>query len=296
MNAPSVLKISSQQRKGEFFALGLTLIEAWFPIFASFTVSTLGPLHAYTYSLVVASSILLGLWLYRKRTAEILKREAYFSLLMVSLLISSVFALVFLGLNYTSANNVAIILFLQILFAYLFLGRKQGETLNLPHTLGVILMTLGAVLVLFPKNFSLHIGDGLVLLAAIIAPIANLYQKRARQHVSSETILLVRSLLALPVLYLLALYFEPTPSWHMIQTQWIWLLLTGGLVFVVSKIFWVEALHLLPITKVNALFALAPLLTIGLSYWILNQAPTLSQLAGALPILFGGYLITRRVN
>lgn len=286
---------TSPQKKGEFFALSLTFIEAWFPIFATFTVTTLGALHAYFYGLAIASIALIFWWLFRKRQDEIFNKEAYFSLFMISVLITTLFALVFLGLRYTSANNVAIILFLQILFTYLFLGRRQGETLNLPHRLGVILMTLGAVLVLFPKHFSLHLGDAMVLGAAIIAPFVNLYQKRARRHVSSETILLTRSVLALPVIYLLAVIFEPSPSWQLVQSQWIWLLLTGTLVFVIAKILWVEAVFLLPITKVNALFALAPLMTIGLSYWVLDQAPTLSQLIGVFPILIGGYLITRRV-
>lgn len=284
----------THQRKGELFAISLTLIEGWFPIFATFTVAALGALHAYTYSLGIATLFLMVWWVFRKRHNDLKKREAYWSLLMVSLLITSVFALVFLGLRYTSTNNVAIILFLQVLFSYLFLGRRTGEKLNAKHTLGAILMTLGALLVLFPKQFALHLGDGLVLLAAIIAPFANLYQKKARRHVSSETILMVRTLLAWPVIYLLAISFEPSPSWDAINQQWLWLLLTGGLVFVVSKILWVEALHLLPITKVNALYALAPLMTIGLSYLVLNQIPTASQLVGILPILLGGYLLTRK--
>lgn len=288
------MSTSSQQRKGELFAISLTLIEAWFPIFATFTVAALGALHAYTYSLGIASVVLVAWWLFRKRTSDLKNRKAYFSLLMVSLLITSVFALVFLGLRDTSTNNVAIILFLQVLFSYLFLGRKKGEKLNAKQSLGAILMTLGAILVLFPEHFALHLGDGLVLLAAIIAPFANLYQKKARNHVASETILMVRTLLAWPVMYLFAISFEPSPDWTTIHQQWLWLLLTGGLVFVISKIFWVEALHRLPITKVNALYALAPLMTIALSYLVLNQVPTASQLAGILPILLGGYLITRK--
>lgn len=285
---------NATQRKGELFALTLTLIEAWFPIFAFFTVTALGGLHAYFYSLCIASIFLGVWWILRRKTHEIRYRQAYFPLAMTGLLITSVFALVFTALQYTSPNNVALILFLQVLFSYLFLGRKQGETLSGRHTLGVILMTVGAVLVLFPEHFVLRLGDLLVLLAAILAPFGNLYQKQARQSVSSETILLVRTLLALPFLYILARVFESSPTWAQIEQQATWLLLTGLLVFTISKIFWVEALHRLPITKVNALYAISPLLTIALSYWLLDELPTPSQMAGIIPILLGGVLITRK--
>ncbi|WP_028486870.1 DMT family transporter [Thiomicrorhabdus chilensis] len=287
LNTPEV-------RKGELFAVSLTLIESWFPIFAFFSVAALGGLHAYFFSLLVSVVFLSGWWWLRNRPAEILKTSAYKDLGLTSFFITALFGLTFLGLQYTSATNVAIILFLQILFTYLFLGRRHEEKLSARHTLGALLMTVGALLVLFPGEFNLNLGDALVLMAAMIAPIANLYQKRARSQVSSETILLVRSVIALPFIYLLAWTFEATPSWQAIQQQWLWLGLTGFLVFFVAKMLWVEAIHLLPIAKVNALFALAPMMTMGWSYWILNDVPSLYQLLGMAPILLGGYLITQK--
>lgn len=290
MNRADALK---NEHKGEAYALSLTLIEAWFPIFAYFTVAALGGLHAYFYSLLIAIVFLFCWWWIRGKQSEIRKRSAYKDLALTSFYITSLFALTFIGLQYTSATNVAIILFLQILFSYLFLGRKQGETLSRQHTLGAILMTIGAVLVLFPGTWQVNFGDFLVLLAAMLAPIANVYQKKVRTQVSAETVLLVRSLIALPFLYLLAHGLEVTPSWQLIEQQWVWLFLSGFLVFFVAKILWVEAIYLLPITKVNALYAFAPLMTMGLAYFILHEVPSWSQVAGIVPILLGGYLITR---
>jgi len=183
-----------------------------------------------------------------------------------------------------------------VLFSYLFLGRKPGEQLDRSHRIGVILMPCGALVILFPNQFTLKLGDGLALLAAVIAPFANLFQKRARADVSSETILMVRSIIALPFLYLLAKIFEVDPGWSEIKAQAVWLLLTGGLVFVVSKIFWVEALHRLPITKVTALFAFSPLLTLGLVYFYLDTPPTWVQILGAIPIVIGSIFITQKAS
>ncbi|MDG4812172.1 DMT family transporter [Hydrogenovibrio sp. 3SP14C1] len=282
------------QLKGETYTLLLSIIEAHFPIFAFFTVAALGALHAYFYSLVVAAVFLVFWFVIRGRFVELKRTAAYKNLALTSLFITSLFSLIFLALQTTSPSHVAIILFLQVLFSYLFLGRKPGEVLDKNHLIGVVLMTFGAIIILFPNKFTLNLGDGLALLAAIIAPFANLYQKRARSFVSSETILMVRTLIALPFIYLLAFYFESTPSWQMIQTQWLWILLTGGLVFFISKMLWVEALHLLPITKVNALYAFSPLLTILLAYWYLDDVPTWAQILGGVPIVLGSYFITQK--
>jgi len=286
----------SKQHKGEAYVLGLSFIEAAFPLFAVFTVVNLGAMHAYFYSLLIATT-LLTLWvLFRKKFSELKRRHAYKDLLLTSFYITTVFSLVFIALNYTSPSHVMIILFLQVLFSYLFLGRQPNESLPVIHLLGVVLMSIGAVIILFPQDFQFNLGDLLVLLAAMLAPIANLYQKRARQYVSGETILLVRGLIALPVIYLLASLFENSPSWLIIQQQFVWLFLTGFLVFMVAKLLWIESLHLLPITKVNALFALSPLLTIALVYVFLGDTPSWIQLLGAIPIVLGSIFITRQIK
>lgn len=284
----------SRQRQGEAFALALALIEGWFPIFAFYLVSALGSIHAYFYSLVVATLWLFSWLIWQGKLGELKQRQAYWSLAMTSFWITSLYLLVFIALQFTSASHVAIILFLQVLFSYLWLGRQQAEKMQPVHLLGVLSMSLGALIILFPNELSLNIGDVLVLLAAMIAPLANIWQKRARNHVSSETILAVRGLIALPFIYLALLWLEPEISWDDLQAQWLWILLTGSLVFVVSKIFWIEALHRLPITKVNALYAFSPLLTLIFAYYWLNETPSVAQLIGIVPILVGGYWITRK--
>ncbi|WP_130538170.1 DMT family transporter [Thiomicrorhabdus indica] len=283
---------AQRQRQGESFAAGMVFLESWFPIAAAISVVALGGLHAYFYSLLFAVVALAFWWVSRRKFSDLKNRKAYFPLAMTSLFITSLFALTFVALQYTSAINVAIILFLQILFSYVFLGRKPGERLQVKQILGAALMTLGALLVLFPGKIDLRLGDFLVLLAAMIAPIANLYQKRAREYVSSPTVLLVRSLLALPVIYVLAWLLEDSPSFEMIQQQLPSLLFVGIMIFFLSKVLWIEAIYRLPITKVNALFAFSPLLTMLWSWWLLDQAPHWFQVLGALPIVIGAYWVS----
>ena len=282
----------SRQRQGEVYAAGMVFLESWFPIAAAISVVALGGLHAYFYSLLFAVIALAVWWVSRRKFSDLKNRKAYFPLAMTSLFITCLFALTFVALQYTSAINVAIILFLQILFSYVFLGRKPGERMQFKQVLGATLMTAGALLVLFPGKIDLRLGDFLVLLAAMIAPIANLYQKRAREYVSSPTVLLVRSILALPVIYLLAILLEDSPSWAMIQQQLPSLLFVGIMIFFLSKVLWIELIYRLPITKVNALFAFSPLLTMLWSWWLLDQAPHWFQVLGTIPIILGAYWVT----
>lgn len=288
----------NRQTQGELYVLSASFIEAWFPIAIFYIAHSLGGIHGLFYSLVIAG-ILLGIHaVWSGKYKQFADTSAYPALLKTSLIMSTLFMLIFVGAQYTTASHVALIIFLQLLFAYLYFQRYLEEKLNRQHLLGAFLMGLGAIVILFPMDEVWHInlGDGLVLLAAMLAPLGNYYQKQARQKVASTNILLTRSLIGMPVVYLVASMFEVAPSWQMIQAQWAWLLFLGLMIFVVAKILWMESLHRLSIAKVNALYAVSPLLTLLLAYWLLNEVPSFWQLLAVLPILLGGYLITRPVE
>lgn len=288
----------NRQKQGELYVLSASFIEAWFPIATFYLAHSLGGIHALFYSLLIAG-VLLGFYsLWSGQYRQFADTSAYPALLKTSLLMSSLFMLIFMGAQYTTASHVALIIFLQLLFAYLYFQRSLEEKLNRQHLLGAVLMGLGAIIILFPMGevWHINIGDGLVLLAAMLAPLGNFYQKQARRKVASTNILLSRSLIGIPLVYWMATIFEAEPSWQMIQSQWPWLLFSGLMIFVVAKILWMESLHRLSITKVNALYAVSPLLTLVLAYWLLNEVPSFWQLLAVLPIVLGGYLITRPVT
>lgn len=158
-------------------------------------------------------------------------------------------------------------------------------------------MAAGAVLILFPGKFDLNPGDLLVLLAAMSAPIANRYQQRSRRYVSAQTILFVRSLLSLPLLALLAFLFsDRTPVFADMAGVWPLILINGLVLMGFSKIFWVEGLHRISLTKASALTAVGPLFTLIFAWWVLDERPGVLQWLGMVPILIGGILITRRVS
>ena len=286
----------TQEREGEFLMLGLAVIESWFPILSIVAMSYIGALHTYTYSLLIALVFFIILMVKRDRFKELKNKAAYKDLLLTSFWITLLFTLVFIGMQYTTAGNMAVIIFLQLLFSYFYFNVLGKEKMDRLHLIGAIIMGVGALIILIPDDLTFNKGDLLILVAAAIAPFANFYQKRARKHCSSETILGFRTVVGLPFIAVLAWIFEPATRYGDLMAALPSLLVIGILVYVVSKIMWIEALHRISITKVSAMMGLVPMMTLFFAYFYLNEIPQLRQILGIIPVLLGGYLLTKPIK
>jgi len=286
----------TKEREGEFLMLGLAFIESWFPILSIISMAYIGALHTYTYSLVIALFFFIILMAKRDRFKELKNKEAYKDLLLTSFWITLLFTLVFIGMQYTTAGNMAVIIFLQLLFSYLYFNVLGKEKMDRLHLIGAIIMGVGALIILVPDDLTFNKGDLLILIAAAIAPVANLYQKRARNYCSSETILGFRTVVGLPFIAVLAYYFEPATTYENFILALPSLLVIGILVYVVSKIMWIESLHRISITKVSAMMGMVPMMTLFFAYLYLDEIPQLRQVVGIIPVLVGGYLLTKPID
>lgn len=282
-----------KEREGEIFMVILSVLESMFPIFSLFSIALIGAIFSYMYVVLIASMILLTILIIKKEFSTLFVPKAQKELLLTSFFITLLFLLLFMSLRYTTAGNIAVLIFLQLFFSYLYFNIFGSERMTVLHTIGALTMGVGAFIMLFPGEFHFNIGDAMALTAAAIAPIANLYQKRARAYVGTITILTYRNLIALPFLFAIASTFEPIPTQGRLLDALPYLLANAILIYVIAKIFWIEALHRISITKMSAMVALIPLFTLFFAYLILNEIPTLRQLIGIIPILLGGYLITR---
>jgi len=276
--------------------LGVSLFESWFPILSIISLSAIGALHTYAFALLISLFFFFFIIIKKKLFKELSNRQVYKPLLLTSLWITALFVLIFIGMRYTTAGNVSVIIFLQLFFSYLYFNVFGKERLDWIHSVGAFVMGIGAIIVLFPEELAFNKGDWLILLAAAIAPIANLYSQRARRFCSSELILGFRTFFALPVIAFFAWYFEPSLSLQALTTALPYVLFIGFFIFGLSKIFWMEALHRISITKVSAMVALVPVLTLLFAYLYLDEVPELRQFIGVIPILIGGYLLTKPTN
>jgi len=284
------------QREGELYMLGLALLESWFPILSIVAIQHIGALHTYAFSLLTSLFFFVVIMIRKNLFIELKNPKAYKDLLLTSFWITTLFVFVFLGMQYTTAGNMSVIIFMQVLFAYLYFNVFGDEKMDRMHTVGAIIMGIGAVIIMMPAELVLNKGDILIMIGAAIAPIANFYSKKTREHCSSETILGFRTLVAFPVIGLFAWVFEPEISLFDITQALPYVVLIGFLIFGVSKIFWMEALHRVSITKLSAMLAIIPMMTLFFAYLYLDEVPEFRQLLGIVPVLFGGYLLTKPIK
>lgn len=286
----------TREREGELLMLGLSILESWFPILSIVAMSYVGALHTYMYSLVIALFFYLAIMYKRKRFEELKNRAAYKDLLLTTFWITLIFIFVFIGMRYTTAGNMAVIVFLQVLFSYFYFNVFGKEKMTSIHLMGAIIMVIGALIILIPDDMQFNKGDLLILASAAMAPIVNLYQKRAREYCSAETILGFRTVVGFPFVALLAYILEPSVSYENFMSALPYLFLIATGVYVTAKIMWIEALNRITITKLSAMLALMPVFTLVFAYFYLDEVPEIRQILGILPVLVGGYLITKPVK
>ncbi|MCK9491236.1 MAG: DMT family transporter [Sulfurimonas sp.] len=286
----------TKEREGELLMSGLSILESWFPILSIVAISHIGALHTYAFSLFISLFFFIFLMLKKDLFSELKNRAAYRDLLLTSFWITTLFALVFIGMQFTTAGNMSVIIFTQLFFSYLYFNVFGKEKIDLIHALGALFMGIGAIIILIPDDLTLNKGDLIIFAAAAIAPIANFYSKRARKYCSSVTILGFRTIIALPVIALLAWIIEPKISLNELENALPYIILIGLVIFGISKILWMEALHRISITKVSAMIAFVPPLTLFFAFVYLNEVPEFRQMLGIIPILIGGYLLTKPIK
>jgi drug/metabolite transporter (DMT)-like permease len=283
----------SSERQGEWYAVAIALLESLFPIFSIFILVNIEPLFTYAFSIMVANVVFIVMISYQNSWSEFLVKEAWKDMLWLTFYITTLFILIMMGLQYTSAGNMAVIISLQLFFSYLYFSLFGTEKMTIIHSFGAFLMGIGAIVILFPNEFTLNKGDGLIFLAAIIAPLVSKHQKQARVFVSAKTILAFRNILALPFVLAFAFYMEKIPTLSSVLEVSGFIVLNGLLIFVLSKLLFVEALNLIGITKLLALVSFMPIFTLIFAYFMLGEVPTFVQSIGVIPIVLGSYLITR---
>ncbi len=283
----------TREREGEIMMVVLAVLESWFPILSIVAMKEIGAMHTYAYALLVSLFFFGAIMIRRGLFKELYDPASYKYLFLTSFWITTLFVFVFLGMQYTTAGNMSVIIFLQLFFAYLYFNVFGSEKMDRIHSFGAFLMGIGALLILVPDNMQLNKGDMLIMIGAAIAPIANYYSKKTRDYCSSETILGVRTLFALPIIALFAWLVEPAVSMEALKNAMPYVIMIGFLVFGVSKILWMEALHRVSITKISAMMALVPMMTMFFAYFFLAEAATVRQIFGIVPVLVGGYILTK---
>ncbi|MBN2087247.1 DMT family transporter [Candidatus Peregrinibacteria bacterium] len=283
----------SKTRQGELYEILALVIWSFFPVVTILTLNSVPPLFTAALSILSAAIFFAVLITLRKEWSDIKNKSVWLDILLTTLFIGIIYyGLTFIGINNTTAGNASIISLSQVFFSMLFLRLWGKELLNSSHVIGAVLIVLGAFAILFQGTLEVNIGNLLILIATLFTPIGNYFQQKARKQVSSIFIMFFRSLISGLVLLALAFVYNIPPSIFELKDSIIFILMNGFFLLGLSKIFFIEAIHRIPITKALALGAIGPAITLVIAFFVLNEVPTIWQLVGFLPMLIGVLLLT----
>ncbi len=277
-----------KEQKGELFIVSSAFFWSLFPVITILSYVSVSPLVSLAWS-TFFSAIFFVIVVCIKRSWHELRRWSAYKDMLIGTFIQGIcyYLLFFFALKYTSAGNAALILPTEILFTYLFFRFGRKDSLSSYHTIGAFLMLIGAAVVLYPNFKEFHRGDMLIILACAIAPIGNFFQQRARKSVGSETIMLVRSCVSTVVIFLVVFFSGLNSSLFTIKPSLFLLIVNGFLLLGLTKLFWIEGIHRISVTKAIALSNISPLLTLFFAWLLLRDTPTVWQLGALIPTFFG---------
>ncbi len=287
----------TRENKGAALALISAALWGVFPVMVNRGSRSIPPLTFAAFSTLLAAA---GSFLYaafKGKLPELREKEAYSSLLMITLCIVIIpYILFFIGSSMTSGINTSLLLLSEIIFTLIFTP-LVGEKTTIEKLIGAAGVFIGALLILYNGTFHLNTGDVMVISSTATYPVGNFYAKKALNRVSPSIILFVRfflgGLFMLPIALLAERQSDVTT---IISGDWPLLLLTGLILLGVGKIIWYEALSRLDISKAISLGMTFPLFSIALLAGILKEPLSRYQWAGIGVMMVGVFFSIRRLS
>lgn len=282
----------NNERKGELYIIGGTLLWGLFPVLAYISYTNVSPFISLSVSSLFAALFFAAILTIRHRWSELTNIRALTYSLYATFFIGVIYYLFyFLGIRYTNPGNVSILALTEVFFSYILFHVWKKDYIPKEHIMGAILMILGALIVLAPSVGTFRPANLYILAGAAIAPLGNFFVQKARKLVSTETIMFTRGLVGSIVIFLLSFPFGATNSASDIKQSLFFLIINGLLLLGVSTFFWIEGIHRITVTKANALSSLSPLVTLLFAWMFLKTAPTSWQLISFVPLFFGVLLL-----
>lgn len=285
------------ERTGELFIFGGAALWSLFPIITVLSYKAVPSIISLALSTFLSSIFFLVIVLYKKKLYELKNLLLWKYVLGIVFFIGILFYVFFyLGLTKTTPGNASIISLFEVFTSYIFFNLIRKELFSFEAKIGSVLMIVGAVIVLAPNFSSINFGDLFIIIATFCAPLGNFLQQKAKRISSTETILFLRSIIATPFLLFIAYTFGQRLQFSQIQASFLFLVLNGFILFGLSKIFWLEGISRISVTKANAISSLSPLLTLFVAWVVLHQTPTIWQITSLIPFFFGVLLLTNNLK
>jgi O-acetylserine/cysteine efflux transporter len=284
-----------EENRGVILALISAALWGIFPVTVNRGVHHIPPLTFAAFSTLLAAAGAFIYAAFKGRLHELKRKDAYTSLLMITLCIVIIpYVLFFIGSSKTSGINTSLLLLSEIIFT-LIITPLIGEKTTIEKLAGASGVFLGALLILYNGELHLNGGDVMIIASTATYPIGNFYAKKALNRVSPPTILFVRFLLGGLFMLPVAMLSEPrSPLVDVFVMNWPTLVFTGLVLLGVGKIVWYEALGRLDISKAIALSMTFPLFSLILLAGVYREPISRFQWIGAAIMMLGTFCSVKR--
>jgi drug/metabolite transporter (DMT)-like permease len=287
-----------------FILLGL-LVYGIHPVIVEFGGLLVTPLVFASTAALIAGFVAL---LLANRSSCVRKsnifREAKIRLVMAGVLGTFLaFTCLFIGLQFTSSNNAAIILRSELVFALVFGYFFLNETISRRQLAWMMLMIFGVLLVVVTNQLTtVGVGDLLLMITPMAWAAGHTFAKPVLKRVSTWTAVAYRNLVGGALLFLLAiaimsLSLFSTPIFYTINLALVFILIVfEGIIILLAHSLWYEGIRRINLGKATALIAPAPLVTFLLYAVVFQSPPTPWQLIGAILVMAATILLAREVS
>lgn len=232
----------------------------------------------------------------------ILRREWRLILALGATGIAAFHTLVYFALQRTTATNALLILALAPAATVTGAAALRSEPLSRLQFCGTLLSLIGAALLItrgkLPTSTgTFNSGDLLMVLAVVVWAAYSLLLRRRPADLSQAVTLTASIVAALVFLAPCLFLFAPTPL-AALSSRPVALCITYVALFAsaLGFLFWSHGVSQLGPARASQFVQLTPLFGAALSYLILGETPTSTQIGGAMLVMSGIAIVERRFH
>lgn len=287
----------SKKVKAEVALIFSIIIASLFPVLTVISHSSALPPLATIAACYLVSFIFFALRLTKQKKwkKNLVKVSALKDVIIGSIIVSVIVQfLFFISLRYTSPQNYSLLGLTEVAFSFFIVGFiTKKEPVSKNHVIGAMLMLLSAAMLFFKDFTSFNLGDLFILLAVIIAPIGNIFTKKALHKVSLPYLLFVRSGIAFVIFTVMAVFFEGPVSSGAIIESLPYVIFSGLVYFSIRKMIFLYACKKISVNHAVSFNSLKPIFVFILAWLLLGQEPTLLQLLTIIPSFIGLHILSK---
>lgn len=185
----------------------------------------LGPYSFNMARFALAALSLVPLWWFTRHTMQSDQRALLWGGIITGSALFAGFTFQQLGLRYTTAGNTGFITSMYIVIVPL-IGLIFGQSTRLLTWIGISLAVVGLYILSINDDFSIGLGDGLVLIGAVFWAIHVLLMGYFSTKVEAVGFSIIQFITAAVLGTFFAFGFEE-PTWHNLQLSWFPLVYAG---------------------------------------------------------------------